>query len=115
MPDAGDISARVPVETKWAKINATAAGDNTIVEAQGGRRIRITAVTFTCSAAANIEFKSGAGVTLIDAMPFAANGGMDTQRHAPNFFCETNTGDAFVMSLDGVYNVRGSLNYVVVS
>ena len=113
MPDASDF--RGPVETRWAEINATANGDNTIVLAVNGRKIRITAVTFTCSAAANVAFKSGASVTLINAMPFAANGGMDTQRHAPNFFCETNTGDNFVMNLDGTYNVRGSLNYVLVS
>ena len=115
MPDAADSNGRAPVETKWAEINATAAGDNTIVAAVAGMKIRVTALTFTCSAAANIAYKSGASVTKINAMPFAATGGLDSQRHAPNYFVETNTGDAFVMNLDGVYNVRGSLNYVLVS
>ena len=113
MPQTGD-GATFP-DTLWAEVNATASGDNTVITGVSGRRIRVTAITFTCSAAAQIAFKSGASTTRINPMSFAANGGMDTQRLPPNYFLETNTGDAFVMNLDGTYNVRGSCNYVLVS
>lgn len=105
--------ARHP-EIFFAELNATSSGDNTVLAGFTGKKIRITAVTFVCSSAVGVQWQSAATVK-ITAMPFAANGGMDTQRIWPNFFVETDAGDALVVNLSTVANVRGSLNYYLVS
>lgn len=96
-----------------AKIDAASAGNNTLVAAVTGKKIRVTAITIVCAADVAITFQDGAGGTgLTGAMSFKANGGMDVDRTPPNFFCETSAGNLLNMSLGGAVQVSGTLNYV---
>ena len=105
-------------EEKWvlqkhAKINATASGDTTVVSAVTGAKIRVISVVFTCSEQVNVAWKSGASTTKINAMPWAALGGM-AENFKPGHFFETDSGEAAVINLSKTANVRGILNYIEV-
>jgi hypothetical protein len=99
---------------KVAPFNVTATGDQALVPAVAGKKIRVLAITLTCSVATAVSFKSAAGTTLIQGMSFAANGGMDVNRMPHGWFCETAVGEALNMNNSVASNVRGSLCYVEV-
>lgn len=66
------LDATGPV--KRAVIAATTTGDNTLVAAVTGKRIRVLSVVMSVSGALSARFESGAGVTaLTGVMPLAAN------------------------------------------
>lgn len=98
---------------KCAVISQSTSANNEIVTAVVGKKIRVTAVTLLCAGANTITFKSAAtGIT--GPMTFAANGGFDTNRTPPNYFCETVAGEALNMTQTGATAVGGTLNYIEV-
>lgn len=99
---------------KWAPINATASGDNTIIAAVTGRKIRVIAISFNAALAVGISFKSNPGNTKIEQMLVAANGNF-AANHFPGWFMETNVGEAFIMNNSLAINVRGSCAYVEIT
>lgn len=101
----------VSYKVKWSGINATAAGDNTVVAAVPLKKLRVLSIAFVTDGALTISFKSGANV-LIQPMAFAKNGGPGLNLQPSGYFCETNAGEAFIMNLSSSQNVRGMLNYV---
>jgi hypothetical protein len=95
---------------KIAYINAS-SGDTTIISAVTGKKLRVFAITFTCSAAVTVTWKSNT-TPLINTMAFDANGGMDTYRGTGGTaFVETASGEALILTLSGSSNVRGSVSY----
>ncbi len=102
------------LEPQREGINLTASGDTTVVSAVAGKKIRVFAITFMCSATVSVAIKSGGGSTLVEALgPFAAGGGLDCNSF-PGWICETVAGEALVMNLDSNVNVRGWLCYLLV-
>jgi hypothetical protein len=99
---------------KWQAINATAGGDTTIVAGVPERKIRIVAIMFTCAGNVDISFKSGSASTIINTMSFAKSGGPAVNFMPAGYFCETATGQPFVMNLSAAVNVRGMINYLEV-
>jgi len=95
---------------KAAKIDIAGAGDQTVVAAVSGKKIRVCGITFSCTAATGVTFKSAATV-LLGPMPFDANGGMDAYRGSDGIFCETVAGEALVMNASTTSHVYGSLMY----
>lgn len=102
-------------EVKWDDINATANGDNTILQGVPGKKIRIIAITIESEQVVSVAFKSGASNTIIQAMSMDKHTILDVNRQPAGWFMETNVGEAFVLNLSSAVNVRGSYNYVEVS
>ena len=101
-------------EVKWAAINVTLLGDNTIVAAVTGKKIRVLSIWFKAGLAVSLSIKSGNN-TKIDANTFAANEAFTPSVHPNGFFVETNVGEALVFNAGVVSaNVHGELNYIEV-
>jgi len=90
------VAGTTALEVKFARINATADGDNTIVAAVAGKKIRILAMATNGIVTGIITFKSGAATTLFTmqqgntaVIAFEANG---------YWICETAAGQAFVIN-----------------
>jgi hypothetical protein len=109
------VNGRVSVDgvlydVKQAGINATASGDTTVVAIVASRKIRVLGLTFSCSAAVSVAWKSAA-TTLVQAMSFAANGGMEVDRGGYGYWTQTAVGEALIINLSDAVNVRGSVTY----
>lgn len=102
-----------PSEPKFAPINAASSGDNTIVAAVAGKKIRVLAYTAIANGAVNARWQSGdAGSYLSGALPLAAQAGA-----APAFgggLLETASGELLNLELSAAIQVSGHLTYVEV-
>lgn len=106
-----DTTALTP---KFAAINATTNGDNTIVAAVVGKKVRVLSYSIVADAAVGIAFEDGAGGTeLSGQMAFAANGGI-TVPFSPVGHFETTANTLLNLETDAVANVRGHVCYVEV-
>lgn len=97
---------------RWAEINATAAGNTTVVQISGGKKLTIVSIEFVVSVAVSISWLS-AGNTIRNAQAFAANSGIARDLVRP-YYAQTNGGEPLIINLSGVSNVRGSIGYVEV-
>lgn len=100
---------------KFAKISAATIGDNTLVAAVTGKKIRVLAMNFIMGAANNVYFTSGAGGTGIcgdstNPMKFGANGGDSLGFNAAGWF-ETAAGAALVANCSSTGPMSGCLVY----
>jgi hypothetical protein len=93
-------------------VNATASGDNTLLVAVPGCKIRVLGVSVAATAAVSVAWKSGASNTMIQAMGFAASGQLNVER-VVGYWMETNPGESLVLNLSATTNVRGALTYVL--
>lgn len=100
---------------KFAKIDAASSGDNTIVAAVTGKKIRVIKYSLVCAGAVTVTFASaaGTGTKLTGTMSFAANGGI-ADGFCPAGHFETAAGALLNMSLGGAVQVSGSLTYIEV-
>lgn len=95
-------------------IDAALSGDNTLVAAVAGKKIRVLSVTLIASAAVNVRFESGAGGTaLTGQMNLAANGGFSAA-HEPYGHFETAVGALLNLELSGAVSVDGWLVYALI-
>lgn len=97
---------------RWAEINATAAGNLTVVQGVGGKKLTIVSIDFVVSAAVSIAWLSSAS-TIRNAQAFAANSGIVRDIVRP-FYAQTAAGENLIINLSAVANVRGALGYVEV-
>lgn len=95
----------------YAVINASSSGDNTLVAAVSGRRIRVLSANFIAAGTVNATFKSGASTAKTGAYPLVAQSGA-ALAHNPTGHFETDEGEALVLGLDAAVLVAGSLTYV---
>lgn len=103
---------------KFVVINASLAGDNTIVAAILGRKIRVVNYTLISAGAVTVTWKSGAATSISGPMPLAANGGMAPSSSVltPSGLIgvfETNVNEALVLNLGGAVAVGGHLTYIL--
>lgn len=104
----------VPDDIKSATINATSDGDNTVIAAVAGKRIRVLAyVLTTTAAAADIIFKS-ATTELGRLVTGAAGGGAvyDGGPDRPAFTGGTN--EAFIVNNPAGVDSKGHVTYILV-
>lgn len=98
-------------EVKQAVIDAATSGNNTLVAAVTGKRIRVISFFFIVAGAVTVRFESGTdGVKRTGVMSFAANGGIAV---APNYdgWFETAASTLLNMELGGAVQVSGALTY----
>jgi hypothetical protein len=105
---------------KFAKINATSAGSNTIVPAVANKKIRVLA--FTALTDANVTIEVLSNTTAISGpLPLLASGGMATSigqlgtgGHGVFGLMETEAGQALNLNLSTAANVGGFLTYYLI-
>lgn len=105
-----NIAALVP---KHAKISCSTGGDNTIVAAVAGKRIRVVAYLFGVHNTQQVTWKSGAITELSGQMAFAQYGGVSAPLNKVGHF-QTASGEALVMNLGQGVQVSGHLTYIEV-
>lgn len=96
------------------KISCATSGNNTLVSAVTGYKIRVHNIVAVATSAVTMKFQSGAaGTDLTGAMPFGDNGGF-----APGFdpygHFETAASTLLNLSLGGAIQVSGYLVYSLV-
>lgn len=101
------------LERRFASVNATADGDNTLVAAIVGRKIRVINYVLYASATGAANFTSGAGGTVLARCLPAVNGGASFagDENSPAF--ETAAGAALVLNNGAGVDILGHLTYVL--
>lgn len=104
-------SASLPVE--HVRLNAASDGDNAVVSAVTGKKIRVLAYAFTASAAGEVTFQNTAGTPAVYAVfDLAANGGVSYGGPVPAF--ETAAGTGLEINCAAGVDATGHLTYQVV-
>jgi hypothetical protein len=99
---------------KFAVINASTSGNNTIVAAVTAKKIRVLSCFIVAAAAVTVRFESGAdGTALTGQMSCAANGGFVLPFNEAGWF-ETAAATLLNLELSGAVNVSGSVSYIEV-
>lgn len=101
-------------EIKYAVIDHAGSGDNTLVAAVTGKRIRVLSYALVAAAAVTVRFESGAsGTALTGQMSLAANGGVSAAFNEGGWF-QTAAGSLLNLELGGAVSVDGHLSYIEV-
>ncbi len=104
---------------KYAVVNSSASGDNTVIAAVDNKRIRVIHYTLGCDQNADIYFKSDGTTNLTGKIYFSASSsfsagyGAITPIGMVGMF-ETNIGEALVININGAKTVSGHITYLVV-
>lgn len=100
---------------QFAAISAAVLGDNTLVAAVAGKKIRVLALFMVASGGANTtRFESGAGGTALSGlMDLVADGQMNLAFNPAGWF-ETAAGALLNLELSAATAVGGMLAYVTV-
>jgi len=99
---------------KFAVINASTSGDNTLVAAVSAKKIRVLSYVIFAGAATTVRFESGAaGTALTGQMEVAANGGASVPFSPVGHF-ETAVNTLLNLELSAGNNLDGHLVYVEV-
>lgn len=101
-------------EVQYAIIDAATSGDNTLVAAVTGRKIRVVSLYLVASGAVTARFESDAsGTALSGQMQLAANGVLALPYNPSGWF-QTASGELLNLELSGAVSVDGGLSYVEV-
>lgn len=99
---------------KFAAIDAASSGDNTLVAAVAGKKIRVLAAFVQSAGTVNVRFEDGAGGTaLTGQMNNVANTGFVLPFNPVGWF-ETTANTLLNLELSGAVSVDGCLTYVEV-
>jgi hypothetical protein len=98
-------------EVKFGVIDVASSGDNTVVAAVTGKKIRVIALFLVAAGAVVARWESGAsGTALTGQMTFAANGGKVLPYSEAGWF-ETAAGQLLNLELGGAVSVDGGIVY----
>lgn len=106
---SGILDASGPV--KYAAISGAASGDNTLVAAVSGKRIRVLSYQLVAANTVAIRFESGAGGTALSGVMTAAVSVPITGQFNPVGHFETAAGALLNMELGGAVQVSGHITY----
>lgn len=99
-----------------AAINAASSGDNTLVAAVTGKRIRVHAYELSASGAVNAKFKDGASTDLTGLLYLAAAGSgadaLERTNDSDGLF-QTTAGNGLVLNLSGAVAVGGLVDFTL--
>ena len=99
---------------KFAIIDAAGSGNNILLAAVTGKKIRVLQYALVVSAAVTVRFEDGAsGSALSGQMQFAANGGISVPFNPLGHF-ETTANTLLNLELSSATSVDGHLTYVEV-
>lgn len=97
-----------------AAVNISSSGDNTIIAAVAGQKVKMLGGMLIANGDVNVTIKSGAGTNLSGAIPLAAkgNGFVIPISLAGYHLFETAVGAALVFNLSGAVAVTGAIAYL---
>lgn len=99
---------------KFAAIDAATSGDNTLVAAVTGKKIRVLSLFLMAAGTVNTRFESAAGGTaLTGQMNLTAQAGYVLPFNPAGWF-ETAAAELLNLELSGAVSVDGCLSYVEV-
>ena len=99
---------------KYAVVDAATSGDNTVVSAVTGYKIRVLSVWLISAGTVNTRWESGAsGTALTGQATLAVNTGY-VLGYNPGGWFETTAGALLNLELSGAISVDGSLSYIEV-
>lgn len=99
----------------FAKVDAASSGDNTIVAAVAGKKIRVLCGSLTMTGTAvTIRFESAAGGTALTGQMTPAQGQTIPITYCPMGNFETVAGELLNLELGGAQSVDGWLVYQLV-
>lgn len=105
-------SRNLPI--KFAKINAATSGDNTLVAAVSGKKIRVVSLFYIAAGTVNTRFESATGGTaLTGQMNHVASSGVSLSFNETGWF-ETIAGELLNLELSAAISVDGCLSYIEV-
>lgn len=108
------ISGTDSLTPKFAIISATASGNNTLVAAVSGKKIRVISGLLVATGAVNIRFEDGAsGTALTGVMQLVANTGF-AMPYVPVGHFETGDNTLLNLELSAAISVNGWLVYIEV-
>lgn len=102
---------------KYAAVNVSTQGDNTIVAAVAGKRIRVVGYALSWATTNQVKFRSGlAGTDLTGqlygvATTFAHVAPPPLEYDGPEGYFQTNTGEALVLNLSLAGAIGGHVLY----
>ena len=103
-----------PAQVKYAVIDAALLGNNTLVAAVTGKKLRVISMFYMASGAVTAIFQSGAGGTaLTGGLQHTAQTGMVLPDNEDGWF-ETAAGSLLNINLSGAVSVDGALSYIEV-
>ncbi|TXH35287.1 MAG: hypothetical protein E6Q98_15965 [Rhodospirillaceae bacterium] len=108
------LSGSTALTPKFAKIAASASGNNTIVAAVSGKKIRVLALKLIGSDAVNAKWQSGAGGTDLTGLSYLIASSGEVLPFNPAGWFETAAGALLNLSLSAAVAVGGHLTYVEV-
>jgi hypothetical protein len=98
-----------------AVIDHASSGDNTIVAAVPGFKIRVLSLFLLSAGTVNVRFESGAsGTALTGQMNLVANTGFALGYNPFGWFDDTAPGTLLNLELSGAVSVDGALTYALV-
>lgn len=104
-----------PLLPKFAKVDAASNGDNTLVEAVAGKRLRVLAGHLTMTGTAvTIRFESAAGGTALTGQMTPLQGTSISLPFCPVGHFQTAAGELLNLELGGAQSVDGWIVYVEV-
>lgn len=100
----------------FAVIDESTSGNNTLVSAVAGYRIRVLSYDFVVNGEVSVRFESGAdGTALSGVMPFASKGqGKISVYTGSHGVFETAAGELLNMELSAAVQVSGHLTYTLI-
>lgn len=102
------------VQVKYAKIDAAASGDNTVVAAVASKKIRVLSLFYLAAGTVTVRFESGAsGTALTGQMEHTAQTGVVLPPAEDGWF-ETASGQLLNLELSGAISVDGGISYIEV-
>lgn len=107
----GNVNIRIDKTLKTAKIDHGSSGNNEIVAAVAGKKIKVYAIVLVVSDAVNCKWCS-ATTDLTGAMNFSSQGeGYSHAVQPPAFLLETAAGEALNLNLSAAVAVDGYVAY----
>jgi len=102
---------------KRAAIAAASSGNNTLVAAVAGKKIRVVSIAFIAAGAVSLYFDSASGVIFggsTNKMAFAANGGICLPHNQHGWFQTSAVNEDLRVNLSGAVAISGGLTYIEV-
>lgn len=106
-------AGQAAIPPKFAKIDAASNGDNTIVAAVTGKKIRVVAlIAVMTGTAVTLRFESGASGTALTGQMQPSQGGGFVLPFNPAGWFETAEAELLNLELSGGQSVDGCLTYL---
>jgi len=101
------------------KISGNISGDNVLIAAAVGLKIRVLAIHYVCAGAVGVQFQDdlagGSPVALTGVMPYAPNSGESSGINEHGKFSDGTINKPFVMVLDDAIFVDGRISWIEIA